>query len=264
MSLLDDVSIVVTPNGYKAGTLYGVLPVPTEGSDLVTNGGFDTDSDWNGSGSNGWTISGGKASNDGTSGSNNLSQSGILVVGKLYKINITVSNYVSGNVQVSAGASPRDTMTANGTYTFYQTCTPSTTFYIIATSFNGSIDNVSVKQVDPNDRWTLTGGTSISDGKMTVTGASGTSIGFQSMLVQGTTYELTYTISNFSLSSGEAKINNDDGTTIQNISANGTFTVIFTHAIANGNLIFRATSGTNSYQVDNVTVREYAIQPQDV
>ena len=26
MSLLDDVSIVVTPNGYKAGTLYGVLP----------------------------------------------------------------------------------------------------------------------------------------------------------------------------------------------------------------------------------------------
>jgi len=26
MSLLDDVSIVVTPNGYKAGTLYGVIP----------------------------------------------------------------------------------------------------------------------------------------------------------------------------------------------------------------------------------------------
>ena len=29
MSLLDDVSIVVTPNGYKAGELYAV--VPTEG-----------------------------------------------------------------------------------------------------------------------------------------------------------------------------------------------------------------------------------------
>ena len=126
------------------------------------------------------------------------------------------------------------------------------------------IDDISIKQVDPNDRWTLTGGTSISDGKMTVTGASGTSIGFQSMLVQGTTYELTYTISNFSLSSGETKVVNDDGGTIQSISANGTFTVTFTHAIANGNLIFRATSGTNSYQVDNVTVKEYAVQPLDI
>jgi len=151
MSLLDDVSIVVTPNAYTAGRLYGVLPTATEGSEEVTNGGFDTDSDWSGSGSNGWTISGGKASNDGTVGSNNLSQSGILVVGKQYKIDITVSNYVSGNVEVSAGAVPRGTMTADGTYTFYQTCTPSTTFYIIANSFDGSVDNVSVKEFTASD-----------------------------------------------------------------------------------------------------------------
>ncbi len=44
MSLLDDVSIVVTPNGYKAGTLYGVLPVPTYGSEEVTYPNF-TNSD---------------------------------------------------------------------------------------------------------------------------------------------------------------------------------------------------------------------------
>ncbi len=42
MSLLDDVSIVVTPNGYKAGELYAVVPVPTEGAELVTNGDFAT------------------------------------------------------------------------------------------------------------------------------------------------------------------------------------------------------------------------------
>ena len=144
MSLLDDVSIVVTPNGYKAGELYAVIPVPREGADVVENGDFATDSDW--SKGTGWTISGGKANADGTSGSNNLSQSGILVVGEQYEINITISNYVSGNVEVSAGASPRGTITANGTYTFYQTCTPSTTFYIIANSFDGSIDNVSVTE----------------------------------------------------------------------------------------------------------------------
>ena len=45
MSLLDDVSIVVTPNGYKAGELYAVIPVPTEGAEEVTNGDFATDSD---------------------------------------------------------------------------------------------------------------------------------------------------------------------------------------------------------------------------
>ena len=40
MSLLDDVSIVVTPNGYKAGTLFGVIPVPTVGTELVPDGNF--------------------------------------------------------------------------------------------------------------------------------------------------------------------------------------------------------------------------------
>ena len=59
MSLLDDVSIVVTPNGYKAGELYAVVPVPTEGAEEITNGDFATDSDW--TKGTGWTISGGKA-----------------------------------------------------------------------------------------------------------------------------------------------------------------------------------------------------------
>ena len=42
MSLLDDVSIVVTPNGYKAGTLFGVIPVPSEGIEKIDNGTFIT------------------------------------------------------------------------------------------------------------------------------------------------------------------------------------------------------------------------------
>ena len=65
MSLLDDVSIVVTPNGYKAGELYAVIPVPTEGSEEVTNGNFATDSDWTLGSS--WSISGGKANYDAVS-----------------------------------------------------------------------------------------------------------------------------------------------------------------------------------------------------
>ncbi len=60
MSLLDDVSIVITPNAYKAGTLYAVIPTPTEGSELVTNGDFATDTDWSKGGSFA-TITGGEA-----------------------------------------------------------------------------------------------------------------------------------------------------------------------------------------------------------
>jgi len=56
MSLLDDVSIVVTPNGYKAGELYAVVPVPTEGAEEVTYPNF-TNSDISQ-----WTMSSGRAS----------------------------------------------------------------------------------------------------------------------------------------------------------------------------------------------------------
>lgn len=125
------------------------------GSEAVTNGDFSTDSDW--SKGTGWSIINGKARASGVSGSNNLTQSGILTAGKTYKITITVSEYVSGTVEVSAGASPRGEMTGNGTYTFYQVATPNTSFYIISQVFNGAVDNVSVKQVDPNDRWSTQG-----------------------------------------------------------------------------------------------------------
>mgnify|MGYP003112366185 CR=1 FL=1 len=246
----DDFENVVTNSNYEE-----------LGSDLVTNGGFDTDSDW--AKQSGWTISGGTANfADTGSGNRNIYQT-ILTIGKTYQLTISILNYVQGSIRM-VGGTPIPTYSANGTYTDTFVATNANLFLKCDPNSILSIDNVSVKQVDPNDRWSLTGGTSISDGKMTVTGASGTSLGFQSMLVQGTAYELTYTISNFSLSSGTTSVINNDGATIQSISGNGTFTVIFTHSIANGNLIFRATGGTNSYQVDNVTVREYAVQPKDI
>jgi len=50
MSLLDDVSIVVTPNGYKAGELYAVVPTIASGTEQVVNGDFSN-------GETGWSIS---------------------------------------------------------------------------------------------------------------------------------------------------------------------------------------------------------------
>ena len=89
MSLLDDVSIVVTPNGYKAGELYAVSPVPTEGAELVTNGDFATDSDW--TKGTGWTISGGIANCDGSNGQS-LSEVGIYIANIYYKYTLNYCN----------------------------------------------------------------------------------------------------------------------------------------------------------------------------
>ena len=61
MSLYDDASLIAYPSGYKESKIYAQKPVPSYGAELVTNGDFATDSDWNkGSGS---TISGGAALN---------------------------------------------------------------------------------------------------------------------------------------------------------------------------------------------------------
>ena len=147
MSLLDDVRIVVTPNGYKAGTLFGAIPVPTFGSDEITNGGFATDSDWNKGG--GWSIGGGVATANGNANSN-ISQNIPLTVGNAYSVTYTVVNAsVGSRIGISTNAtSIQIERTTDGTYTEIFTASL-TSFYIRSLWNNGSpvsVDNVSVKE----------------------------------------------------------------------------------------------------------------------
>jgi len=116
------------------------------GSELITNGGFDTDSDWVlGSGA---TISGGKANLDGSLSSSYadaLRQVSILTVGKTYKFTYTVSDYVSGGAKFFGNNSVE--FSANGTYTEYITATiPNVSLQDRAVPITCSIDNVSVKE----------------------------------------------------------------------------------------------------------------------
>lgn len=119
----------------------------TAGSELVTNGDFATDSDW--TKGTGWTISGGTANCDGTNSP--LDQFSLTTIGKTYKVEITVSNMTTSSVNVRLGTASSDiigSISSNGTYTFYGTVANNTTFRIrSSTGFNGSIDNVSVKEV---------------------------------------------------------------------------------------------------------------------
>ena len=148
MSTIDKASLIQIPSGYKNGKLYSVKPTPAFGSELVTNGDFSSDSDW--TKGTGWSISGGKA--NASSATSDFTQSISFTLGKTYKVTYTISNYSSGSVRVLLGAYiAGTTRNSNGTFTDLITPTNSSSnslFYLEALSgFNGSIDNVSVKEI---------------------------------------------------------------------------------------------------------------------
>ncbi len=191
MSLLDDVSIVVTPNGYKAGTLYGVIPssgaadmdvtrataatrvdenglvnyAEVLGSEEVSCGNFEcavpTDSWDEGTG---WLINGGTATYDGSAGTQAISQSITNVqLGTSCKVTIDVlANQGTGANTIFLGGTVLNSNHLDvGSYTFYGSFTSDTNLYIYGRSGEVfEIDNVSVKESDRNNvpRIDYTGG----------------------------------------------------------------------------------------------------------
>ena len=129
------------------------------GSNVVTNGTFDTDSDWNKG--TGWSIGSGKATRSGASSNTFIGQDFNVVSGTTYilKYNRT---YISGGGETNAysyfdGSTSRVTRgqyigTAQETVTVLDTFTPTFSgnlafrFYGIGT-FTGSIDNIEIKPI---------------------------------------------------------------------------------------------------------------------
>lgn len=87
------------------------------GPELVTNGTFDTDSDWLFSFD--WGISGGQASSNGTT-SSNIYQTGVTETGKLYQVSVDVlQNDGSCTLRTNAAVTViGDVITTTGTFTF--------------------------------------------------------------------------------------------------------------------------------------------------
>ena len=117
------------------------------GSELVTNGTFDTDSDW--TKGTGWSISGGTASCDGSqSGNSILFQNIGHSANKLYQVEFTISDYVSGQIDFALDTPFFGATSSNGTFIFGAIPPSGGNFIIRADAdFVGSIDNVSVKEV---------------------------------------------------------------------------------------------------------------------
>ena len=172
MSLLDDASIVITPNGVKVSTLYAVIPVPTEGAEEVTNGDFATDGTPS---TNTWTlgwysntanvsISGGKITltNSASESSslayatNGVSSNNVLTTNQLYKLQYQVianNGVTSFKYYSSAGSFIDAPIDLGVTHTIYIKNTSNQLFLFqnATTNSNISLDNVSVKEYTSAD-----------------------------------------------------------------------------------------------------------------
>ena len=149
--LLDKASIILTPTAYSNGVIRPAVPeykvLPTE---LVTNGTFDTDSNWGKS--VGWSIENGRASSDGSSSYSFLQQLNVVANARVYKLSYSVVNYISGAVNVGVGGTTNGNIprTSVGDFVEYHVSN-GTNLTIISQNFIGSIDNVSVKEIQEAD-----------------------------------------------------------------------------------------------------------------
>jgi hypothetical protein len=116
----------------------------SEQPNLVTNGTFDTDSDW--SLGTGWSIEDGKAYRGAEASGSNLQQNNIFTIGKKYKVTLDVLENIGIN-KVFIGSGTGFTLSGTGTQTFIGNCTNNTILYIQASNHNSEvkIDNVSVQ-----------------------------------------------------------------------------------------------------------------------
>jgi hypothetical protein len=150
--------VVKTPREWIKGTGdYKVEETVIEQGELVTNGAFDTDSDWTKEA--GWTISGGIA-NANTASTQQIYQNIGLVTGKKYKLCFDILNYTTGPIypylQGNGFLTGRN---SNGSYCeeFTYFGTNGTLYFRGSPQYTGSIDNISVVEIPPLS--TITTGT---------------------------------------------------------------------------------------------------------
>ncbi|MBI2103898.1 LamG domain-containing protein [Candidatus Woesebacteria bacterium] len=149
-----------------------INPAVSTGRDIVINGTFDTDTVW--TKATEWTIAGGVASANNSSGVDKyLTQTSPLVAGKVYEATFTVLNYSAGGVRLLIGNAAVGTIrTANGTYTQTIVSSGNTTLYVDALpGFIGDVDNVIVKQVNI-PAYNSTATQLLTDGDMEAAGTS--------------------------------------------------------------------------------------------
>ena len=180
--------------------------------------------------------------------------------GKTYKLIITPTGAITGTINFDFH---------DGSSYLFQNYDFTTTKEIYFTdnggvfaAFDGqqtySIDSftISVKQVDPNDRWNKGSGWSIVNGKANATNAAFTRLetpsGVNAILTVGNTYKCTFDV--VDEDGGEIYVEkNINDAILTNINSVGSYSVIF--VAADDQLRFQSRNNS-SISIDNVSVKE--------
>ena len=118
------------------------------GSDLIVNGGFATESDWNLG--VGWSYGANKADSVTGGSSSYLTQADKLTVGSTYLLTFTVSDWVSGDVKLGVSGNEGTARTGNNTYSEVLKVTGTLRNLTVKNQgggFEGSVSNISAKEV---------------------------------------------------------------------------------------------------------------------
>ena len=258
------------------------------GDDIVTNGGFDSDTGW--TKGTGWTISGGQAHCDGSqTGNSSFVQDSSRVVGQTYKITYTISNYVAGSVNAHLGGNNVGNQNGNGDYEHYLVAgSDNDDINMYANSdFNGTIDNVVVKSVnqknhattvfkgdelitvaknknmDASNDWDVSSANwSIDGNSLDYDGSGGGNTALDQTypaFVVGRTYEMKF---NTSANDTIITIKDGDGTNTfvsEDTYSSGTKTVTFVAPATTDGLMFTAGGSSAAFAIDWINIKELGI-----
>jgi hypothetical protein len=184
----------------------------------------------------------------------------LLTEGKTYKLIIEGSTTSSGFTVGNTSGSGGQYGTGFGTFYFVASGSSATAAQRIwirqATAGVTTITNFSVKQVDPNDRWTLGTGWAYGDSKVLRTAQSGSTACDQNLsLTAGNTYKISYVLditagSFLARLAGTTNVNGATRTT------SGAYTDNLVAVTGNNKLRLVGTDGTFAGSVTNVMVEE--------
>jgi len=230
------------------------------GDELIQNGDFEelgnqivnisslSGDNWTADGDGGFTNNG---SGEGLSGSLDVST----IVGKTYKFTFDVT--ISGIANATFGGVTIPIFTTSGSKEYYVTATSSSTSFSFYLAPSGSpsmfVNNVSVQQVDPNDRWTLGTGWSVEDGVAVASNSSANATQETFTIDAAKTYKIDFTISDYGGGTFFITFGGNDNSS--NFTANGSYTVYITPTNRVNNIFYLRGSGFTG-KIDNVSVKE--------
>ena len=275
--LIQDMQSLVDPELVENGDFSEL------GSELVVNGTFDTNiTGWTGSDAAAeieWDNGKVKVTNGDGTAAGVVSSAISVENGKTYIFRFESEQGTSENQSTSFGFGTSTVnvnkfwltgvtgFTTDGLHTHIYTADFTGTGYVVvknATTVSGKymlFDNVSVKQLDPNDYWTVGTGWSIEEGEANSDGTESVSYFRQNGIVNLTsTYKVQFTVSDSS--SGTLNFLKGNASVAVNVTSNDTYTFYTTWDGSTGDIVFQSLNFVGS--INNISVKEYAITPLDV